>query len=92
MKIQCPYRCDSDGCTNQKGEGNHWMMVIPVDHEMVQFVARPWDQKIVDDDDALTVSNPTRLRIAHYCGVGCLSKALSSWHTKISMVDSKVPV
>jgi hypothetical protein len=77
MKIQCPYKCDGDGCTKQKGEGNKWLLLVP---DGLCFVARPWDQELVDIDERRPEWPENSIK--HYCGIGCLSKALSAWQAK----------
>lgn len=64
MKIEHPYRCN--GCQREKGVGNKWLIRIP---DAICFVARDWDQELVDQEEDAE----------HYCGIGCLAKALSEW-------------
>jgi hypothetical protein len=61
--IENIYKCD--GCGIGKQQTNHWFLVS-IGKEI--FTVLTWDSSTANDP-----------LITHYCGAGCLSKAVSLW-------------
>lgn len=69
MKIPHPYKCDAEGCTNQKGEANHWLLQMADPEWPGGFRMIHWQQELADSTNCK----------AHICGRECAGKMLSKW-------------
>ncbi len=59
------YTCDGPGCKNVRGEANHWWVCAKTAND---FYIASWDR------------DPTSSRaILHYCGQGCVLKAVAAF-------------
>ena len=79
MKTAPGYKCDGKGCSAERTETNHWLVVLtnPELLGIKGFIAYPWADDIAESKEAV-----------HLCGDTCALKAFSDWLSKIRTAPS----
>jgi hypothetical protein len=82
MKTLPGFKCNGNGCSAERTETNHWVIVFTGSNVIgiKGFISYPWSDDLANAEGA-----------QHFCGDTCSLKAYADWLSKIRTAPSAEP-